>query len=231
MQTLENRSAKNESPVAENATTNRNSIRTNTNPINQRPEAIAQRKLQKMANNPSNPSLVNSIKTALQAKRINTTSPSNKNAVIQRVGTEETGAYIGYTMGGDAPTFYFENGHFTQVHKNPENVGWHPNKSSRHFIKNITTSARNEYTQNRKIWDRSEKTAFGLEVESGLHDADEGNGMMVEGDVFTGQDGSEKVYLHPSRGRLIKPTDEDSEYSSKDAIAAASNGGLAKNAQ
>lgn len=37
-----------------------------------------------------------------------------------------SGKYIGYTIGGAHPTLYFEEGRYTQVHTNPENVGWHP---------------------------------------------------------------------------------------------------------
>ena len=59
------------------------------------------------------------------------------NTIIQRIGADETGDCIGYTMGGDAPTFYFKNGHFTQENFKPDNIGWHPNKSDHHFTKNI----------------------------------------------------------------------------------------------
>ena len=56
---------------------------------------------------------------------------------IQKISDEETGAYLGYTLGDTAPTLYFERGHFTQVHKNASDVGWHPNTGDRHYIKNI----------------------------------------------------------------------------------------------
>jgi hypothetical protein len=48
------------------------------------------------------------------------------------VTAEQTGNYIGYTMGADNigfPTLYFENGHITQKHEKIDNVGWHPHNN------------------------------------------------------------------------------------------------------
>lgn len=119
---------------------------------------------------------------------------------------ENPGAYMGYTMGQELPTLYFENGHYTQIHDEPENIGWHPNTGVRHFIKNVTEDAHAHYEDNRGKWDRKQKTAYGKQIEQGDFDAEEGEGMMMEGNVIMSQ-GQEKIYLHPSRGRLITPND------------------------
>lgn len=52
------------------------------------------------------------------------------------------GKYLGYTQGGDStqlPTLYFENGHLTQEHAYPTNVGWHPlpESTAKHYMANI----------------------------------------------------------------------------------------------
>ena len=186
--------------------------------LENRPKAIQMRGLQELTNTsqPKQPVKLPSTPT------------------IQRIASDETGAYIGYTMGGNSPTFYFENGHFTQKHDKPENVGWHPNKGDRHFIKNITQESYDKYEAHRDEkkggWNRDEKSKFGLEIERGGHDAKEGEGMMVEGDVKI-KEGKEKVYLHPSRGRFIKAGDENAEYTEKEAREAVSNGKLAENEQ
>lgn len=193
-----------------------------------RPKAIAQRKLQEIVNNSPQVSQLKAFQNMANNIQSKQSIQLFSTPIIQRVEADETGAYIGYTMGGDAPTFYFENGHFTQVHSDSDNIGWHPNKGDRHFIKNIKEESRDEYEKNRGVWDRNKKTKFGLEIESGKHDAKEGEGVMIEGDIKV-KDGNEKVYLHPSRGRFIKPTEKDSKYSASDAISAASKGGLAKN--
>lgn len=194
-----------------------------------RPEAVAQRKLQEIANNSPQVSQLKAFQNMANNIQSKQSIQLFSTPIIQRVEADETGAYIGYTIGGDTPTFYFENGHFTQEHPKPDNIGWHPNKSDRHFIKNIKEESRNEYVENREVWDRNKKSKFGLEIESGKHDAKEGEGMMVEGDVHKDKDGKEKVRLHPSRGRLIYPTEKDSKYSASDAISVASKGVLAKN--
>lgn len=196
-----------------------------------RPEAIAQRKLQEIANNSPQVSQLKALQNMANNIQSKQSIQLFSTPIIQRVGADETGAYIGYTMGGDTPTFYFENGHFTQVHAKSDNIGWHPNEGDRHFIKNIKEESRNEYIKNRGVWDRNKKSKFGLEIESGKHDAEEGEGLMVEGNVRKDKDGNEKVFLHPSRGRLIKPTEKDSKYSASDAISVASKGGLAKNVE
>jgi hypothetical protein len=69
----------------------------------------------------------------------------------QRIEEDDTGAYVGYTHGGEAPTFYFENGRLTQTHPNPNNVGWHPNRGDRHFIKNIRTDSRSAENRRRVL--------------------------------------------------------------------------------
>jgi len=53
--------------------------------------------------------------------------------------TINTGKYLGYTQGRgqqQLPTLYFENGHLTQEHTIPDNVGWHPNGDN-HVMLNV----------------------------------------------------------------------------------------------
>ena len=51
--------------------------------------------------------------------------PIRKGEPVQLMSSEVTGAYVGYTYGGEKPTLYFQNGHITQVHGMEDNVGWH----------------------------------------------------------------------------------------------------------
>ncbi|MCB0375233.1 MAG: DUF4157 domain-containing protein [Sinomicrobium sp.] len=152
--------------------------------------------------------------------------------VIQRVSEEETGAYLGYTFGGDKPSFYFEQGHYTWQHKKKKNEGWHPNKGTRHFVKNIDEEVHKKYSDDyRGKWDRKQKTAFGKKIEEGKYDAKEGEGKMIEGSVYVRKDKSEKIILHPSRGRLIKVGDKDfdEKYNEEFVRSIVSKGKLAEN--
>lgn len=154
------------------------------------------------------------------------------------------GKFLGYTMGGKGrtqPTLYFENGHYTQEHNEPENVGWHPNKGERHFIANVEEKQYKKYKTKRKKWNRKNKTKFGKNVEKGKYDAKPGEGFMIEGDVKTKTARNwlrmkyqkEQIFLHPSRGRLIKPGDEDfdEKYSEAYAKEVLKEGEEAKNAE
>ncbi|MEO0583362.1 MAG: hypothetical protein AAF135_14150 [Bacteroidota bacterium] len=152
------------------------------------------------------------------------------------------GKFLGYTMGGEGrtqPTLYFENGHYTQEHEKPKNVGWHPNKGERHFIANVEEKHYEKYGRNRQKWGRKDKTKFGKKVEKGKYDAKPGEGLMIEGNVKTKvaknwrgkKYQKEQIFLHPSRGRLIKPGDEefDEKYSEAYAKEVLKDGKKAKN--
>jgi hypothetical protein len=180
---------------------------------------------------PRSGELADALSDSLAVQMDEAAASSASRHPVQMVTSEETGAYKGYTLGGSKPTFYFEKGHLTQQHDNADNVGWHPNKSDRHFIKNITDEAASTYESNRSTWDRAAKTKFGLDVEAGKYDARPGEGSMVEGDVMTGRDGEEKAYLHPSRGRFINATEDDAAYTKQDADSAAAAASLANNAR
>lgn len=189
--------------------------------VDNRPEAVVQRKLREAANNYIAPQ-----------KQTTQTGYSNARLVIQKISDEEAGAYLGYTLGGTAPTLYFERGHFTQVHDDQNNVGWHPNKGDRHFIRNINPDMSNYYKTNRGQWSRKLKTRFGAMIERGVMNAEEGQGLMMEGGVFINQENnSETAYLHPSRGRLIRPgtPDFDNQYNEAYARQIVRTGNLAPN--
>lgn len=150
-------------------------------------------------------------KKAPSSKETGEKNQEQKQTSETKEAIENPGAYLGYTHGGELPTLYFENGHFTQAHQNPKNVGWHPNKGDRHVIKNITEEKHKEYGDHRGgpgAWSAEKKAEFAKSVDKGEYDAKEGEGKMFESNVKV-EDGKDQYSgNHPSRARLVQVGEE-----------------------
>ena len=63
------------------------------------------------------------------------------------ISKEESGDYVGYTLGDSKPTLYFQKGHYTQVHSDPRNIGWHPNGPGTHYGYNVAAKIAKDYLE------------------------------------------------------------------------------------
>ncbi|NMM43249.1 hypothetical protein HH303_02085 [Rhodospirillaceae bacterium KN72] len=135
----------------------------------------------------------------------------------RQVPNHLTASHIyGVTEGSDAPTVYFKDGlgkitRFTQRHKNPDNIGYHPARGTHLFFGNVpesmlvTTNSQGQTVD--KSWSKvaSELKAQGWKTPEGT-----GRGVLFE----VVDTGGGKVSLHRSRGtfREVKDMNEKRKY-------------------
>lgn len=87
--------------------------------VDNRPNAVEQRKLQVIANKVLN------VKRTSQLQAHANHNTDRQQAIQRAIEADRAGAYNGFTLGGAQPTLYFAKGRLTQVHPKPNNVGWH----------------------------------------------------------------------------------------------------------
>src|SRR5690349_4748176 len=87
--------------------------------------------------------------------------------------------YIGYTFGGDKPTFYFKEGRYTQQHKHKDNEGWHPRRKFYRGV-NIQATEASRFTDMRAKKDKAGMVKFGEEFMKGTYDSAEPSARLFE---------------------------------------------------
>lgn len=145
-----------------------------------------------------------------------------------------SGTYIGYTLGDGTPTLYFEGGRYTQVHTNPENVGWHPIVGD-HYQANISAATRDSFrildTDTEEEIEAKQAIKADLVdqlVDGTLVESPDPNGKLLEVSVVGGVD-----IPHVSRGRLIRVGDPafDPTYDAHYARSVLTDGYVAQNSR
>lgn len=103
--------------------------------------------------------------------------------------------YLGYTLGGTEPTLYFAEGRYTQVHSNPNNVGWHPVRPIYHGS-NVLESTIDAYHDSRG----GERELF---IQRFFNNEFETNDLAARFFELSSTDG-QKWISHKSRARLMR---------------------------
>lgn len=155
---------------------------------------------------------------------------TNKSEPIQLLPRSIAGNYNGYTDGRSKPTLYFENGHFTQVHGNKNNVGWHPELKEGVLRRNIKEDIQDKWInlyskKNKNNVEISDLAILTNEIMNGKYD--DQDGLLFE--FHYG--GSGVRSYHPSGGNFKKLGDKnfDNQYDENYAINVVEKGKLADN--
>lgn len=141
----------------------------------------------------------------------------------------ENFTYEGYTLGGSEPTLYFKEGRYTQVHDNPDNIGWHPisngDKCIRQNINNQGVERIMEIPE-----DDAEENIFAQEVLKGKY-TPQGTEQATLCELYTADD--KNFSIHVSRSKFIRTSDSDfnTTYDQAYAREVLKNGKLAPNEQ
>ena len=108
------------------------------------------------------------------------------------------GSYKGYTEGVQGhPTLYFEKGHYTQIHEDPKNIGWHPNAPGNYIGGNISVLGAERYDSIKSIED-PEMNAFVKDFGAKKYDDNSANSFFFEATI----DGKSTTSVHLSRSRF-----------------------------
>jgi hypothetical protein len=114
----------------------------------------------------------------------------------------ENFSYVGYTQEEESqlPTLYFEEGHYTQQHNDPSNIGWHPIQKGIICTRINVNANAVKLIMSIQLEETEREENFAERILSGLY-TDEQNGTLCE--VFYDKKDNYNG-IHVSRSFLVK---------------------------
>lgn len=125
------------------------------------------------------------------------------------------GNYLGYTLSRTKPTLYFQNGRYTQVYPDANNIGWHPN-GAYHRGSNINKQDYDRFIDLNLTPENSpEEREFISKFRNGDFDSDATDSKFFECFSKDGVNWS----AHPSSSHFTKKGDASFDDTFNDAYA------------
>lgn len=140
----------------------------------------------------------------------------------------ENYTYEGYTLGSSKPTLYFKEGRYTQIHDDPNNVGWHPIPTGFKCIRQNINAQGLKRIMEIPEGESAEENLFALDVLKGVYTPrDTEESTLCE--LYTAD--NKDFIIHVSRSKLFKTGDGDfnATYNNAYAQEVLKNGDLAPN--